>query len=124
VVAEPRTGRDGSTLLIRRLDGHLATLRGRPGRHDIVLAERLAVSLRELVTSTASASAADRARVRAAVHYFVMRRRRLARSLVGDRRMLSGDLRVINETARRLGREDLVVVPSPDVVVDAGPGPG
>lgn len=122
--AESRTGRDGSTILIRRLDGHLATLRGRPGWHDLVLAERLAGSLRELVTSTATASAADRARVRAAVHYFVMRRRRLARSLVGDRRMLTGDLRMINETARRLGREDLVVIPNPGAAADVGPGPG
>jgi hypothetical protein len=109
VRAQERTGRDGSTLLMSQLDSHLATLRVRPGRHDLALAERLAGSLRELVVSTATASAGDRAQVRAAVHYFVMRRRRLARSLVGERRLVNGDLRVVNETALRLGREDLVV---------------
>src|SRR5690625_1842480 len=94
---------------MRRVDGHLATLRLTRQRHDVALAERLAASLRELVTSTTAASAADRARVRAAVHYFVMRRRRLARALVGERRMINGDLRVVNDTARRLGREVLVI---------------
>jgi hypothetical protein len=104
---------------------HLATLRVRPGRHDLALAERLASSLRELVVSTATASAGDRAQVRAAVHYFVMRRRRLARSLVGERRLGNGDLRVVNETARRLGREDLMVEhPGPGAVADPGRGVG
>lgn len=108
--AMPAAG-DDTRMLLRRVDSHLAMLGQQAGERgpDVALAEALAGSLRELVTSTASASAADRAHVRAAVHYFVMRRRRLARALIGERRMINGDLRVVNDTARRLGREDLVV---------------
>lgn len=94
-------------VLIRQVDGHLATLRITPGPHDVPLAERLAVVLRALVVATTRASAADRARVRAAVHYFVLRR-----DIRHDRRPgrpLTEDLRVINRTARDLGREDLIV---------------
>jgi hypothetical protein len=55
------------------------------------------------VRATATASATDRARVRAAVHYFVLRRtRRPVRSL-------RKDLCIVNGTARQLGRDDLVV---------------
>jgi hypothetical protein len=89
-------------VLIRQVDNHMTTLRATPGC-DLGLAERLAEALRALVVATARASAADRARVRAAVHYFVVRRdRRPGRSL-GE------DLRVINRAARDIGREDLTV---------------
>lgn len=82
-------------------------LRVDPAGRDLTLAERLAASLRALVVATTQASAADRARVRAAVHYFVLRRDgRYDRS---PRRTLVDDLRVVNQTARELGRDDLVV---------------
>lgn len=102
-----RGSQHDSEVLIRQVDSQLATLRMAPGPDDVTLAERLASALRALVVATTGASAADRARVRAAVHYFVLRRdprhdRRPARPLAED-------LRVINGTARELGREDLVV---------------
>lgn len=94
-------------VLIRQVDGHLATLRTARGRHDLALAERLAASLRHLLRATTDACAADRARVRAAVHYFVLRRdARYDRLPV---RSLAADQRVINETAQHLGRADLIV---------------
>jgi hypothetical protein len=107
-VTGPQRGlQHGTEVLIRQVDGHLATLRGTPGRHDLPLAERLAGLLRELVVSTTRASAADRARVRAAVHYFVVRRRgRLDRR---PTRSLIEDLRVMNQIAHDLGRDDLLV---------------
>lgn len=61
-----------SDVLLRQLDGHLAGLRASQRPVDLGLAELLAAALRRLVTETAFASAADRARVRAAVHYFVL----------------------------------------------------
>ena len=54
-------------VLVRKVDNRLATLRMAPGRYDVALAELLASSLRALVVATNRASAADRARVRAAV---------------------------------------------------------
>ncbi len=107
-------------ILLRQVDHHLASLRsadhslparrpygrtaGRPV--DLALAERIAGSLRRLVLDTAQSSAVVRARVRAAVHYFV-----LSRDSADDRRYggMSDDLRVVNEIFRELGREDLVV---------------
>jgi hypothetical protein len=102
-------------VLIRQVEGHLATLRVAPGRHDLPLAERLAALLRELVVSTTRASAADRARVRAAVHYFVARRRgrvngRPARWLTEDLRVVN---QVVNQIAHDLGRDDLLVDGTP-----------
>jgi hypothetical protein len=94
-------------VLIRQVDNHMTTLRAAPGPYDVTLAERLAEALRALVVATARASAADRARVRAAVHYFVLRR-----DLSRDRRPgrpLDEDRRVINRAARDIGRDDLVV---------------
>jgi len=86
------------------VDAQLARLRSARPAHDLDLAERLVACLRELILATTHASAADRARVRAAVHYFVLRRagRRSVRPLVAD-------LLVVNDVARRLGRPDLVV---------------
>ena len=69
--------RQESDVLLRQLDGHLAALRargtGRAARTDLAVAERVADALRRLVSATNRASAADRARVRAAVHFFVSR---------------------------------------------------
>jgi hypothetical protein len=99
-------------VLIRRVDAQLARLRSARHPHDLDLAERLVACLRQLILATTHASAADRARVRAAVHYFVLRR-------AGHRsiRPLVADLLVINDVARRLGRPDLCVGP-------VGPGGG
>jgi len=80
-----------SEVLLRQLDRHLAGLRLAREPADVEVAEGLAAALRRRITETAFASAADRARVRAAVHYFVRRR--------GDRRTrgLTEDVRVVNE---------------------------
>ncbi len=87
-----------SEVLLRQLDGHLASVRAERDPNDVALAERVAAALRRLVVETAFASAADRARVRAAVHYFVLRR----------------DARVVNEIVRGLGRADLLLgAPAP-----------
>src|SRR3954451_13798305 len=61
--------------LISQVDRHVARLRATRGQHDLALAERLAGCLRQLILDTASSCATDRARVRAAVRYFVLRRR-------------------------------------------------
>lgn len=100
-----------SDVLIRQVDDHLARLRSSRGRHDLGLADLLAASLRRLVADTTRASAADRARVRAAVHVFVLRHDLRQHRL--PIRSLGTAQRVINEIARELGRDDLVVaVPS------------
>jgi hypothetical protein len=93
-------------VLIRRVDAQLARLRAARPPHDVDLAERLVASLRQLILATTHASAADRARVRAAVHYFVLRKagRRSIRPLVAD-------LLVVNDVAQRLNRPDLCVGP-------------
>jgi hypothetical protein len=93
-------------VLIRQVDRRLAALAASPGRYDVQLAERLAATLRALLEFTGSASAADRARVRAAVRYFVVRR---GGPLGRPRQSLLADLRVVNRTAVDLGRDDLVV---------------
>lgn len=108
--------------LLAQIDRHLASLyaacpavlpvpRGQLARRrtvsvDLGLAERIAETLRRLVLDTAQASAADRARVRAAVHYFV-----LNRDGADDRRPrgLLDDVHVVNELLTELGREDLTI---------------
>ncbi|MFC7545456.1 hypothetical protein [Plantactinospora sp. GCM10030261] len=99
----------GVDVLIRAVDGHLDALRPVLTGIDLDLAERLAVCLRALVRVTAESSAADRARVRVAVHHFVRapRNRRLAlvRSLALVRAL-------VDESAERLQRPDLTVRPS------------
>jgi hypothetical protein len=105
VVEGPRGQRHESDLLLRQLDGNLATLRSERDPLDVLLAERITVALRCLVLDTLRASAADRARVRAAVHYFVLRR-----AGRGERRALrpvAADVRVVNEILAGLGRYDL-----------------
>jgi hypothetical protein len=94
-----------SEVLLRQLDRYLTRLRLHRGPAEVELAERLAAALRRLVTETAVASAADRARVRAAVHYVVRRR---------ANRSVSADLRVVNDILRRLGRPDLTVHRTPE----------
>jgi hypothetical protein len=84
--------RHESEVLLRQVDGRITTLRA--GRaHGLESAEDVAGRLRSLVADTAHSSAADRARVRAAVHYFVgMRNSRDRRHM----RSLAEDLRVID----------------------------
>lgn len=96
-------------VLIRQVDRHLAQLRaGRYDQgHDLDLAERIAACLHGLITDTAHASAADRARVRAAVRYFVVRRQ--GHGWGAPARALTADQRVVNDVARQLGRTDLIV---------------
>lgn len=102
-------------ILIRQVDGHLASLRAGRHGHDLELAERLAACLRDLIADTTHSSAADRARVRAAVHYFVLRRDARRHRSAG--RALSADQRVVNDVALHLGRSDLVVETPPDGAV-------
>ncbi|HZN71041.1 MAG TPA: hypothetical protein VFC00_05060 [Micromonosporaceae bacterium] len=98
--------RHDSDVLIRQIDGRLATLRA--GQVvDIGLAERIAEVLRKLVVDTTRASAADRARVRAAVHFFVVRRD--GRNDRRPARPVADDIRIVNQIVRELGRTDLVV---------------
>ncbi|MEV0809544.1 hypothetical protein [Micromonospora sp. NPDC050200] len=94
-------------VLIRKVDSHLAAVRGSLRGPELELAERLARSLRELVISTSQASAADRGQVRAAVHYFVLRRE--SRGNLLSVRSLAAAQRVVNKVVLQLGRPDLLV---------------
>lgn len=110
-------------VLIRKVDSHLAAVRGSLRGPELELAERLARSLRELVVSTAQASAADRGQVRAAVHYFVLRRE--SRGNLLSVRSLAAAQRVVNKVVVQLGRPDLLVEtrrdrPSREAAVSAG----
>jgi hypothetical protein len=98
---------DGTDVLIRKVDSHLATVRAGLRGPELELAEHLAASLRQVVLDTAQASAADRARVRAAVHYFVLRRENREQLL--PLRSLNVAQRVVNKVVIQLGRPDLVV---------------
>ncbi len=93
-----------SEILIRRLDRYLAGLRPSDDPADLAVAGRLAEALRRVVAETASASAADRARVRAAVHYVVLRRAR----------PIAEDVRVVNEILLLLDRPDLTIRLTPE----------
>lgn len=97
----------GTDVLIRKVDGHLAALRAGLNGPELELAERLADCLRELVIATAHSSAADRGLVRAAVHYFVLRRE--SRGKLIPVRSLAAAQRVVNKAVRQLGRPDLLV---------------
>lgn len=97
----------GTDVLIRKVDSHLAAVRLGLHGPELELAERLARSLREMVVQTAQASAADRAQVRAAVHYFVLRRESQGRLL--SMRSLAAAQRLANRVALQLGRPDLLV---------------
>src|SRR5688500_18384984 len=96
--------RHDSDVLIEQLDSRLARLRaGRgPGgppaapAGDLAAAEPVATQLRQPIAECTQASAADRARVRAAVHYFLGRGRRS--------RTIADNVRVVNEIIGDLGR--------------------
>jgi hypothetical protein len=72
VTGTQRVVRKDCEILLRQIDGRLAILRAGRATEPTALdaAERTGEELRRLVGETARASAADRARVRAAVHYF------------------------------------------------------
>ncbi|MCX4473795.1 hypothetical protein C5N14_06745 [Micromonospora sp. MW-13] len=112
-------GRDfgpGIDVLIRKVDGHLAALRTGLHGPELELAERLAFCLRELVRQTAQSSAADRGQVRAAVHYFVLRRESRGRLL--SVRSLAAAQRVVNKVVLQLGRPDLLVEAHRDLLAE------
>ncbi|GIG86714.1 hypothetical protein Pen02_16500 [Plantactinospora endophytica] len=118
----PRDVPAATDVLTRRVETYLTVARAKLRGNDLDLAERLADSLRQLVAATATASAADRARVRAAVHALVLRREAHGRVL--PRRSLATAQQVINQVVRQLGRADLAVPSTPDVSGDtAGPTP-
>jgi hypothetical protein len=93
--------RHESEVLLRQVDGRLVTLRAnRAGfSRDLDRAEQIAAHLRLLVAQTTQSSSVDRARVRAAVHYFAgvsgARDRRRPRTL-------SEQLRVVGDMVRDL----------------------
>lgn len=99
---ERRVQRHESDVLLRQLDRHLARLQARQEPDELALAERIASHLRLLITDTTRASAVDRARVRAAVHYFVVRPAHLG-------------LWMVNDIFRALDRHDLLI-PEPAFV--------
>jgi hypothetical protein len=116
-MGERRGNQHETDVLVRLIDGHLARLAAsrRIPLDDLLTAERIADTLRGLVADTTHASAHDRARVRAAVHFFVVRRdprqdRRPARPL-------SVDVRVINEIMGQIGRPDLIPATPPVAAV-------
>ncbi len=110
-ILSERGTRHESDVLLRQIDSQLARchaghLPAGPAP-DLDLAESIAAALRSLVAGTAQSSAADRARVRAAVHFFVVRR-----DVRQDRRParpVTADIRVINEIMHDLGRDDLAI---------------
>jgi len=108
----PRGARHESDVLLRQLDRHVAGMRRGNGEPEVELAERVADALRRLVAETAQASAADRARVRAAVHYFVLRRE--GRGERRPVRPVTEDAWVVNHIMGTLGRHDLVVSLTPE----------
>lgn len=108
----PRGTRHESDVLLRQLDRHVAGMRHGTEELEAQMAERVAAALRRLVAETAQASAVDRARVRAAVHYFVLRREGR-----GERRAVrpvTEDVWVVNHIIGTLGRHDLVVSLTPE----------
>jgi hypothetical protein len=108
----PRGARHESDVLLRQLDRHVAGMRRGTAEPEAELAGRVANALRRLVAETAQASAADRARVRAAVHYFVLRRE--GRGERRPVRPVTEDAWVVNHIMGTLGRHDLVVSLTPE----------
>lgn len=105
-----RRARTESEVLLLQLDSHVQWVRARAPQ-DLPLAERIAEALRSLVAETARASAADRAMVRAAIHFVVVRKHR-AGSTRHPRRPVAADVPVFNEIVTALGRDDLALQPS------------
>lgn len=97
-------------VLINQVERCLARMRTGHPDQDLDLAERIAACLRALIVGTAQASAADRARVRAAVRYFVVRRG--GHGSGPAFRSFLAEQRVVNDVARQLGRPDLLVRPT------------
>ncbi|TDC58848.1 hypothetical protein E1258_20075 [Micromonospora sp. KC207] len=116
MAAEEQGAGPGTDVLIRKVDSHLAALRAGLHGPELELAERLAVCLRELVRETAQSSAADRGQVRAAVHFFVLRRESRGRLL--SVRSLAAAQRVVNKVVLQLDRPDLLVETRPDLLVE------
>ena len=106
MTVERRSFEPGTDVLIRKVDSRLAAVRTGLAGPELELAERLAVTLREMVVSTALASAADRGQVRAAVHYFVLPR---DRGRLLPVRTLAAAQRMVNRVVLQLGRPDLLV---------------
>ena len=106
MAAVQRDFRPGTDELIVKIDSYLAAARAGLREGDLLLVEQLACCLRELVIQTSQASAAERAQVRAAVHYLVLRRD-AQRHL--PLRSLANARRVVNRVALNLGRPDLLV---------------
>jgi hypothetical protein len=104
--ARRRAGTE-SEILLRQLDSHLAWVR-MSAPQDLPTAERVAEALRRLVAETARASAADRAMVRAAVHFVVVRKHRTGPAR-HRYRSVSADVPVLNEIVTALGRDDLAL---------------
>jgi len=92
-------------VLIRQVDNMVDLLRVRHRGGDLEAVERLADRLRQLIVSTAPASAADRAKVRAAVHHFMLRAGRGGRlpdrPAIADRRIVEDLARHVDTTGRR-----------------------
>ncbi|MDG4829708.1 hypothetical protein O7627_10375 [Solwaraspora sp. WMMD1047] len=102
-----RSAQHGTDILLRTVDNRLTGVRAGLGAADLDLAERIAACLRELVIGTTSASAADRARVRAAVHHFALRQP--TRGGHPTVRSLAATRAVVNRIVLQLGRPDLIV---------------
>jgi hypothetical protein len=97
-----------SAVLVRQMEGRLLTLRATrarigSGSDDLDLAEQLVATLRQLIADTAHASASDRGRVRAAVHYFVGLRN--SRDSTRIHRSLADEVRIINDMVRGLSEQ-------------------
>jgi hypothetical protein len=101
--------RTESEILLRQLDSHLAWVRT-SAPQDFAMAERIAAALRRLVDDTTRSSAADRAMVRAAIHFVVVRKHRTG-STRHPHRPVSADVPVLNEIVTALGRDDLALQP-------------
>ena len=104
---DDRRHRTESEVLLRQLDRHLAWVQS-SSPEDLATAEQIADALRRLVAETTRASAADRALVRAAIHFVVVRKHRVG-SLRHPHRPVSADVSVLNEIVSALGREDLAL---------------
>jgi len=102
-----RRHRTESDILLRQLDSHLSWVRT-SAPQDLPLAERITITLRRLVDETSRSSAVDRAMVRAAVHFVVVRKHR-AGSTRHPHRPVSADVPVLNEIVTALGRHDLAL---------------
>jgi hypothetical protein len=111
-----RSAQHGTDILLRTVDNRLSGARAGLGAADLDLAERIAACLRELVIDTTSASAADRARVRAAVHHFALRQP--ARGGHPPVRSFAATRLVVNRIVLQLGRPDLVVESEQDAPGD------